>query len=314
MAIRRVTGAVSPSELVFADANALGSTYDGTGTTIERGETFTLPAGGTTAVSNGALRLEALKGDCTITNNGNSTLTNASGVNGTILMRSGASDFPAFVRNSSMGSMEVPARGDFTGDVTGTITAGTLGSSVVFPAGHVIQTVQQFWPQQFSQTFNVISSASGAHVVVNDGTDDLAVTITSQKANSKILVQMSFGQVVAHNSGSGHGLNIRLLRDISGETSNVAISQSTGTRTPKGTFMLSTANHAYDGGARYFQYLDAPSQSAGTAITYKIAGHPHGGSSNYTALFNYNANASNSGADGHQGASVMTFIAQEISA
>ena len=128
MAIRRVTGAVSPSELIFADANALGATYDGSGTTIERGETFTLPAGGTTAVSNGALRLEALKGDCTITNNGNSTLTNASGVDGTIVMRSGASDFPAFVRNSSMGSMSTPPREDFTGDVSGTVS-GTIGSS-----------------------------------------------------------------------------------------------------------------------------------------------------------------------------------------
>ena len=119
MAIRRVTGAVSPSELIFADANALGATYDGTGTTIERGETFTLPAAGTTAVSNGALRLEALKGDCTITNNGNSTLTNASGVDGTIVMRSGASDFPAFVRNSSMGSMSTPRRDSF--DLIGSI-------------------------------------------------------------------------------------------------------------------------------------------------------------------------------------------------
>ena len=136
MAIRRVTGAVSPSELIFADANALGATYDGSGTTIERGETFTLPAAGTTAVSNGALRLEALKGDCTITNNGNSTLTNASGVDGTIVMRSGASDFPAFVRNSSMGSMSIPAREDFTGDVS-----GTINSNATFPAGSVIQVV-----------------------------------------------------------------------------------------------------------------------------------------------------------------------------
>ena len=137
MAIRRVTGAVSPSELIFADANALGATYDGSGTTIERGETFTLPAAGTTAVSNGALRLEALKGDCTITNNGNSTLTNASGVDGTILMRSGASDFPAFVRNSSMGSMSTPAREDFTGDVSGSL------SNAIFPAGHIIK-IQEF--------------------------------------------------------------------------------------------------------------------------------------------------------------------------
>lgn len=136
MAIRRVTGAVSPSELIFADANALGATYDGSGTTIERGETFTLPAGGTTAVSNGALRLEALKGDCTITNNGNSTLTNASGVDGTILMRSGASDFPAFVRNSSLGSMGVPVREDFTGDITGATGTfdGTIGSNATVPA------------------------------------------------------------------------------------------------------------------------------------------------------------------------------------
>ena len=139
MAIRRVTGAVSPSELIFADANALGATYDGTGTTIERGETFTLPAGGTTAVSNGALRLEALKGDCTITNNGNSTLTNASGVDGTIVMRSGASDFPAFVRNSSMGSMSTPAREDFTGDVSGTVS-GTINSNATFPKGIKTET------------------------------------------------------------------------------------------------------------------------------------------------------------------------------
>ena len=137
MAIRRVTGAVSPSELIFADANALGATYDGSGTTIERGETFTLPAAGTTAVSNGALRLEALKGDCTITNNGNSTLTNASGVDGTIVMRSGASDFPAFVRNSSMGSMSTPAREDFTGDSSGTVS-GTINSNATFPAGSIV--------------------------------------------------------------------------------------------------------------------------------------------------------------------------------
>ena len=155
MAIRRVTGAVSPSELIFADANALGATYDGSGTTIERGETFTLPAGGTTAVSNGALRLEALKGDCTITNNGNSTLTNASGVNGTILMRSGATEFPAYVKNSSMSSMEVPARESFEGNITkssGTFS-GTIGSEATLPSGSVVQTdfiESPHWEQFFN--------------------------------------------------------------------------------------------------------------------------------------------------------------------
>ena len=91
MPIRRVRGKVSPSELTFAAANALETTYDDSGITIERGETFTLSTGAT-AVSNGTLRLEALTGNCTLTNNGTSTLTNASGVTGTIIMSAGTSD------------------------------------------------------------------------------------------------------------------------------------------------------------------------------------------------------------------------------
>tara|TARA_B100000424_G_scaffold6401_1_gene4795 strand:- start:2966 stop:3859 length:894 start_codon:yes stop_codon:yes gene_type:complete len=195
MAIRRVTGAVSPSELIFADANALGATYDGSGTTIERGETFTLPAGGTTAVSNGALRLEALKGDCTITNNGNSTLTNASGVDGTILMRSGASDFPAFVRNSSMGSMSIPAREDFIGSLINAGTFdGTINSNATFPAGTVLQ---------------VVTNISNVEYADNLGTtlwkyDELDTSITLRQANSKILVHFNFGSVAFGNSNLGY--------------------------------------------------------------------------------------------------------------
>ena len=193
MAIRRVTGAVSPSELIFADANALGATYDGSGTTIERGETFTLPAGGTTAVSNGALRLEALKGDCTITNNGNSTLTNASGVDGTILMRSGASDFPAFVRNSSLGSMSTPAREDFTGDVSGTVS-GTINSNATFPAGSVIQVITNISNAEYGET---IGSTLWNF-------EELNTSITLKQANSKILVHFNFGSVQFGNSNLGY--------------------------------------------------------------------------------------------------------------
>jgi len=190
MAIRRVTGAVSPSELIFADANALGATYDGSGTTIERGETFTLPAGGTTAVSNGALRLEALKGDCTITNNGNSTLTNASGIDGTIVMRSGASDFPAFVRNSSMGSMSIPAREDFTGSLT--------NSSVTFPAGHIIGRLAH----KVDRTRRKYASRT-QHTWYDDYTE-LNFTVTPSYSSSKLWFNgmVSFGCNASTNSGS----------------------------------------------------------------------------------------------------------------
>lgn len=197
MAIRRVTGAVSPSELIFADANALGATYDGSGTTIERGETFTLPAGGTTAVSNGALRLEALKGDCTITNNGNSTLTNASGVDGTILMRSGASDFPAFVRNSSMGSMSTPAREDFTGDVSGTVS-GTINSNATLPAGTVVQVVQDFYND------NSDISVTTSDTVIDT---NFKVGITPKKTGNRIIIKVELGFGI--NNTYGLGVNIK---------------------------------------------------------------------------------------------------------
>ena len=215
MAIRRVTGAVSPSELIFADANALGATYDGSGTTIERGETFTLPAGGTTAVSNGALRLEALKGDCTITNNGNSTLTNASGVDGTIVMRSGASDFPAFVRNSSMGSMSTPAREDFTGSLLGTSLLGagtfdgTINSDATFPAGHIIK-IQEFTNTDVTDTFDARywrSVVSGAYATSNSSNKLLFQVQASigKDASSTGLV----GQITSkdHDIGTGSSLD-----------------------------------------------------------------------------------------------------------
>ena len=194
MAIRRVTGAVSPSELIFADANALGTTYDGTGTTIERGETFTLPAAGTTAVSNGALRLEALKGDCTITNNGNSTLTNASGVDGTIVMRSGASDFPAFVRNSSMGSMSTPAREDFIGSLIGAGTFdGTINSNATFPAGHIIQ-VKRTQLTLGDSTYNTNSFSSSTPYVVNDTSgNNLEITGFSASSGNILFVTWNYG-------------------------------------------------------------------------------------------------------------------------
>ena len=201
MAIRRVTGAVSPSELIFADANALGATYDGSGTTIERGETFTLPAAGTTAVSNGALRLEALKGDCTITNNGNSTLTNASGVDGTIVMRSGASDFPAFVRNSSMGSMSTPAREDFTGDVSGTVS-GTINTNTTFPAGHIVQVQSKAFLDNQTINNNVWTEV-GTGASGSEG-DPLTITMAVGSGN-KILFT---GSVSAGGNSRYYGIII----------------------------------------------------------------------------------------------------------
>lgn len=243
MAIRRVTGAVSPSELIFADANALGATYDGSGTTIERGETFTLPAGGTTAVSNGALRLEALKGDCTITNNGNSTLTNASGVDGTIVMRSGASDFPAFVRNSSMGSMSTPAREDFTGSLLG---AG-------FPAGHVLQVKSTTKTDSFSTNSQSPIDVTGMNV-----------NITPTSTSSKILVTLALTWGGTYNVY----VPAYVLRGSTVITTSTAVSKTNQTRASFGFGGDPDSGFTYKLDSAVFNFLDSPSSTS--ELTYKL--------------------------------------------
>ena len=252
MAIRRVTGAVSPSELIFADANALGATYDGSGTTIERGETFTLPAGGTTAVSNGALRLEALKGDCTITNNGNSTLTNASGVDGTIVMRSGASDFPAFVRNSSLGSMSAPAREDFTGDVSGTVS-GTINSNATFPAGHIIQIVNKNFTDSYSH-----SGVARTWVAVSGFTQ----TFTPTSSSNKVLVMLS---TTISNSNHSEHTAVRVTRDGNSLSSQVG-SRLAGLGAQQ-TMYSNTTNSTRNGTGWYYDSPNTTSQ-----VTYAVWG------------------------------------------
>ena len=266
MAIRRVTGAVSPSELIFADANALGATYDGSGTTIERGETFTLPAAGTTAVSNGALRLEALKGDCTITNNGNSTLTNASGVDGTIVMRSGASDFPAFVRNSSMGSMSTHTREDFTG------------------AGHILQVIQ-------SSKSNHASIASATYTDIpgtdqNDSGSVFCVKITPSSTSSKILFIANL--MVGSQSGNASG-KIKLKRDgIDIAKGDANSSNSTSTFGFYGSQNLDQRNMA-------MTILDSPSSTL--EITYKPQFRSESGS--YTTYINRPYQLTNAASNGY---------------
>ena len=184
----------------------------------------------------------------------------------------------------------------------------TLGSNATFPAGHVIQTVQYVETTRFTQGLS-----GSSHQVINNGSADFAVSITTTKANSKVLVQISIGQMVAHTSGAGHGIGGRLLRDITGGTSNVHIGVHTGSNTPKDTMYMGTNNHSYDGGMRYFQFLDSPAQSAGTTIKYKIGALGHATSDTYTMKFNASINEASGGTHGYQSNSISTITAQEIS-
>ena len=203
---------------------------------------------------------------------------------------------------------------DSTGNVSlsGSLSAGTLDSSVVFPSGHVIQTEQYFTGETFTQTIDEAVSTSGNYAVVTDGTNEFKKSITSKKTNSKFLIALSIGCYLPHNTGSTHGSSGRILRDISGGTSNVSVGDSTSSHTPQGAFYAPAPNINYGNAQSIsWQYLDSPDVSAGTTITYKLAIMPHS-SGGYTIYFNYHTSGSTSGNNGYQASSASSLLIQEI--
>ena len=184
----------------------------------------------------------------------------------------------------------------------------SIADGITFPSGHTIQVVQYMLQNSFTQTIN----SSNGYVIMNDGSDDFAVTITTKKANSRIKLTIQFGVFVAHNSGSGWGASVRVYRDIGGSSTEIAKHISPTGNTPKGTFSIATDATTYDDSGKGFIFIDTPAQNAGTTMTYKLGVLGHN-ASNYTMMVNWNASTT-SGTFGYQGTGVSTFIAEEISA
>ena len=143
-----------------------------------------------------------------------------------------------------------------------TISGGTLGSSVVFPTGHIIQTVS--------------SSFNGVQTIGTSDTDitDLNCSMTIASGNKVlILVNLYAGQGV-----DDYGI----FRIVNG--SNIAIYQnSTGTGSQSNASMISTVsgsdtNDVYKVSNHSLNYLWTPGV---TSITVKVRGRCTYGSSLY---------------------------------
>ena len=129
---------------------------------------------------------------------------------------------------ATTGSGTLTSAGAFTasGGIanSGTITAGTLGSSVVFPAGHVIQV-----QQQFKTITNTSGGGDHAQVTVtatafSSGYKLHEFSFTPKYSNSKLLLQYD-GQVQV--SGGTVGAEIYFARD----NTNTGTNNGTKTRT-----------------------------------------------------------------------------------
>jgi hypothetical protein len=142
-----------------------------------------------------------------------------------------------------------------------TTADGTVLTTTNPKAGNIIQVVAT----------NISATSS---VVVGDGSivdTPVTVTITSTAANSKFLISAAIG---GESSQPDHTMGFVLQRVIGGSTSSINVGTAESNR-PGITFIH---NQGYGGqnntttssNSHMSPYLDSPSQSASTAITYKL--------------------------------------------
>jgi len=136
-----------------------------------------------------------------------------------------------------------------------TLNNGTIGSGVVFPAGHVIQI------QTSSTVVNSVSSTRPEDSITSTTGEQCVIKdITTERANSKILV---LAQASVGNSTANNGIFV-LFRDTT-RLYNVR------------EIPLSIQMYAF---ALSINYLDEPNVAAGTNLTYQIRMTGQAGQSN----------------------------------
>jgi hypothetical protein len=142
----------------------------------------------------------------------------------------------------------------FASESSGTITVnnGTLGSSVVFPAGHIIQT------KQLVDTTN--RSATNTSSFQSIGTE---LAITPSSSSNKILIMV---QAMIGSAGSNFQY-MSILRD-------------TTDLTPTGVNGMilerpSSSDPSFTTRCASFSFLDSPSTTA--SVTYKISAKVNSG-------------------------------------
>ena len=280
-----------------------GSTFTTTGSTVTgdvvfkslTDETVTLSGTGTVTGSGGKVTLAGLGKTDYVTKSGG-------GFTGTIQaphIMTGKATF-------GEGSIESATLRDAT--LTGTLSGtGTIGNDIKFPAGHVLQVTSYLTTIHWTQTINT-TSANWEYARNSGG--DLVVSITPKHNTSKVLVSFNFGQISAHNSGTGYGLGLVVERTSGTNFTNATrIQTNTSGNTPACTFAAPTYNLSYDAKASTFSVLDTPSTTQ--RCNYKIVIIAHS-SGNYVAKFNRSGSVGSDQVSGHQTVSSTNFIAMEI--
>lgn len=161
------------------------------------------------------------------------------------------------------GTLNITGASTLTGGIAnaGTITAGTLGSSVVFPAGHILQTVRSEY-RTYVTTTSTSFVASG-----------VTGTITPKYNNSKILITLLINGLF--NTGSAKFISLSLYKASS---SIAVLDTSVGYNTASDEINYGIHSNCY-------QHEDSPSTTSATTYTlYWKTSANSAGINNYNAL------------------------------
>ena len=180
----------------------------------------------------------------------------------------------------------------------------TLSAITAFPTGlggKVLQIQQNTFTTKFAQTITGSSPAT-----LNNGSNDIGVSITPSSASNKVLVTFNLGRVTAHNTGSGWGLAFGIQR---GGSLISAAANSDGGNTPSYTWFAGTNSIYYDTEGISFQFLDSPSSTSAVTYTLKTLTH---GSGNYVVTINGWYDSATGTVNGYQAGTITMVQAMEI--
>jgi len=176
------------------------------------------------------------------------------------------------------------------GSIASAVT-GTLGSGIVFPAGHIIQVVQG--TDTTATTYTTSSFTNTPHSALN-------TSITPTSSTSKILVTINAS--VAHHGPAGGTAHFKLARDPAGTPVYIAIGVATGS-VPAATFSMRLAE-AHSMMHQTICYLDSPATTSAT--TYGLMGALYGATG--VNAYNMPSNTTTSDANMGRHMSIITLL------
>jgi len=167
---------------------------------------------------------------------------------------------------------------------SGTITTGTLGSGVTFPAGHIIQIKRSYLKDQFSYTgggFDFDGASARADGTAGSIVDDLTITITKQSGTSYFILAYNLNQTSNSDMDGGYNFGMNIYSSVDSYADPVSRGNANGNYTRLTDGWWAVEGDGLNAGPDYpvrnlsGHIEHSPGSAANTSITYKLCIDSH---------------------------------------